>query len=44
VIIENLQHEKEMIAIAKTTGHRKNRKVIEPLPLDWWISSITNQV
>jgi len=26
-----------LIAIAKTPGHRKNRKVIESLPLDWSI-------
>ena len=43
-IIGNLQHVKETIAIAKTPGHRKKRKVIESLPLDWWIISITNQV
>jgi len=30
--------------MAKTPGHRRNRKVIEPLPLGWWVISITNQV
>jgi len=35
--IKNSKDEKETIAIAKTPGHRKKRKVIESLPLDWWI-------
>jgi len=32
--IKNLPDEKETIAIVKTPGHRKKRKVIESLPLD----------
>ena len=35
--VKKLKDEKETIAIAKTSGHRKNRKVIESLPLDWSI-------
>ena len=35
--VKNFKDEKETIAIAKTPGHRKNRKVIESLPLDWSI-------
>jgi len=35
--IKNFKDEKETIAIAKTPGHRKKRKVIESLPLDWSI-------
>jgi len=35
--IKNFKDEKETIAIAKTPGHRKKRKVIESSPLDWWI-------
>jgi len=42
--IKNFNHEKETIAIAKTPGHRKKRKVIESLPLIWWIRSIASQV
>ena len=36
-IVKNFKDEKETIAIAKTPGHRKSRKVIESLPLDWSI-------
>jgi len=35
--IKNFKDKKEMIAIAKTPGHRKKLKAIESLPLDWWI-------
>jgi len=35
--VKNFKEEKEIIAIAKTPGHRKKRKVIESLPLDWSI-------
>ena len=35
--VKNFKDEKETIAIAKMPGHRKNRKVIESLPLDWSI-------
>ena len=35
--VKNFKDEKETIAIAKTSGHWKNRKVIESLPLDWSI-------
>jgi len=35
--VKKFKDEKETIAIAKTPGHRKNRKVIESLPLDWSI-------
>jgi len=35
--VKNFKDEKETIAIAKTPGRRKNRKVIESLPLDWSI-------
>ena len=35
--VKNFKDEKEIIAIAKTPGHRKKRKVIESLPLDWSI-------
>jgi len=35
--VKNFKDAKEIIAIAKTPGHRKNRKVIESLPLDWSI-------
>jgi len=35
--VKNFKDEKEIIAIAKTPEHRKNRKVIESLPLDWKI-------
>ena len=35
--VKNFKDEKEIIAIAKTPGHRENRKVIESLPLDWSI-------
>ena len=35
--VKNFKDEKETIAIAKTPGHRKNRKVIESLPLAWSI-------
>jgi len=35
VKIKNFKDEKETIAIAKTPGHRYNRKVIESLPLNW---------
>jgi len=35
--VKNFKDEKETIAIVKTPGHRKNRKVIESLPLDWSI-------
>ena len=35
--VKNFKDEKEIIAIAKTPGHRKNRKVIESLLLDWSI-------
>jgi len=31
--VKNFKDEKEIIAIVKTPGHRKNRKVIESLPL-----------
>ena len=34
--IKNFKDEKEIIAIAKTPGHRKKQKVIESFPLDWW--------
>ena len=36
--VTNFKDEKEIIAIAKTPGHRKKRKVIESLPLDWSIN------
>jgi len=35
--VKNFKDEKETIAIAKTPGHRKKRKVIESLPLEWSI-------
>jgi len=35
--VKNFKDEKETIAIAKMPGHRKNRKVIESLSLDWSI-------
>jgi len=35
--VKNFKDEKETIAIAKTPGDRKNRKVIESLLLDWSI-------
>jgi len=35
--VKNFKDEKEILAIGKTPGHRKNRKVIESLPLDWSI-------
>ena len=35
--VKNCKDEKEIIAIAKTPGHRKKRKVIESLPLGWSI-------
>jgi len=41
--IGNFKHEKETIANVKTPGHRRKRKVIESLPLDWWIRSIASQ-
>ena len=41
---KNFKDEKETIAIAKTSGHRKKQKVIESLPLDWWIRCIASQV
>jgi len=37
--IGNFKYEKETIATAETPGHRKYRKVVESLPVDWWISS-----
>jgi len=43
-IIGNLQHEKEIIAIAKFSRHWKKWKVVELFPLDWWTSFIMNQV
>ena len=33
--VKNFKDEKETITIAKTPGHRKNRKVVESLPFDW---------
>jgi len=35
--VKNFKDEKETIAIAKTPGHRKDRKVIESLRFDWSI-------
>jgi len=35
--VKNFKDEKETIALAKTPGHRKNRKVVKLLPLDWSI-------
>jgi len=35
--IKNFKDEKETIAIAKTPGHWRSRKVIESLLLDWRI-------
>jgi len=35
--VKNFKDEKETIAIAKTPGHQKKRKVIKSLPLDWLI-------
>jgi len=35
--VKNFKDEKETVAIAKTPGHRQNRKAIESLPLDWSI-------
>jgi len=42
--IKNFKDEKETIAIAKTPGHRNNRKVIESLLLDWCIRSAASQI
>jgi len=38
--VKNFKDVKETIAITKTPGHRKNRKVIDSLPLDWSIKVI----
>jgi len=42
--VKNFKDEKETVAIAKTPGHRKNRKVIESLPLDWSIRCTASQI
>ena len=43
-IIGNLQHDKEIISIAKNTRALKKQIFTEMLLLDCWISFITNQV
>ena len=42
--VKNFKDEKEIIAIAKTPGHRKNRKVIESLPLTGRLRCTANQI
>jgi len=42
--IKNFKDEKETTAIEKTPGHRKKRKVIESLPLDWGIRCTARQI
>jgi len=42
--VRNFKDEKEIIAIAKTPGHRKNRKVIESLPLTGRLRCTAGQI